>query len=172
MRSTIDLTSRNEQFNFIDTGKDLEIIIGKIITNQELLKLLYYNDGDALERDDITDPELLKKIIKENIRRKPDLQVPTEENSYIIITFDSFTPSENPEFRDNLIIFDVMCPLDSWDNLGNYMTRPLVILHHLSSMFHKQKLAGIGKAKFSSADILNVGPYAGYQIVFSVTNGD
>jgi len=168
----IDLTTKNEKQNFLNTAKDLEIIIGKILSNQELLKLLYYNDEDALEKDDIVDSEILKRIVKENIRRKPYLEVPTEENSYMIITFDSFTPSQNPEFRDNLVIFDVLCPLESWDNLGNYLTRPLLILHHLSSMFHDQKLAGIGKAQFQAADILNMGPYSGYQIVFSVTNSD
>jgi hypothetical protein len=169
---TIDLTNTNTKTNFLETGKDTEIIVGKIANNQDLLKLLYYNDSDALEKDDITDADLIKKIFKDNIRRKPLVEVPEELNSFMIITFDSFTPSENPEFRDNLISFDVLCPMEAWDNLGDYLTRPLLILHHLSAMFHNQKLAGIGKAKFFSADILNIGPYAGYQIVFSVTNAD
>jgi len=172
MRATIDLTSKNNGTNFLDTATDLEVIVGKILNNQDLLKLLYYNDGDCLEREDITDPAILKDIMRNNIRVKPKLEIPEETNSYIVITFDSFTPSENPQYRDNLVIFDVLCPIESWDNLGSYLLRPMAIQHQLSSMFHKQKLSGIGVAQFNTSDLLNLGPYSGYQLVFSVTNRD
>ena len=34
--------------------------------------------------------------------------------NYIIISFDKFAPSKNPEFRDNVIEFDIVCHFDQW----------------------------------------------------------
>jgi hypothetical protein len=35
--------------------------------------------------------------------------------SYVIISFDNFTTNvENPEFRDNIITFDIICHYDQW----------------------------------------------------------
>ena len=49
-----------------------------------------------------------------------------ESKNYIIISFDSFGPSENSEFRDCIISFDIYCHIDFWD-LGNYALRPFKI---------------------------------------------
>ena len=42
----------------------------------------------------------------------PKLYVDKSVLNYIIISFDNFTQSANPEFRDNIIEFDIICHFD------------------------------------------------------------
>ena len=47
-----------------------------------------------------------------NIKNVPKLYVDGSVLTYIIINFDNFQPSGNPEFRDNIIEFDIICHFD------------------------------------------------------------
>jgi hypothetical protein len=47
-----------------------------------------------------------------NIKIVPKLYVDSSVLSYIIISFDNFTQSTNPEFRDSIIEFDIICHFD------------------------------------------------------------
>jgi len=48
----------------------------------------------------------------EQIKLVPKLYVDTPVLNYIIIKFDNFMPSDNPEFRNNTIMFDILCHYD------------------------------------------------------------
>ena len=57
-----------------------------------------------------------------------------EVKSYIIISFDNFTPNpENPHYRDCTVMIDVICHTDCWD-IGNYRLRPLKIVGYLDAI--------------------------------------
>jgi hypothetical protein len=49
-----------------------------------------------------------------NIKIVPKLYVDGSVLNYIIISFDNFTQSRNPEFRDSIIEFDIICHFDQW----------------------------------------------------------
>ncbi|MBR2506920.1 MAG: hypothetical protein IKB70_08515 [Bacilli bacterium] len=49
-----------------------------------------------------------------NIKIVPKLYVDGSVLNYIIISFDNFTQSGNPEFRDSIIEFDIICHFDQW----------------------------------------------------------
>jgi hypothetical protein len=50
----------------------------------------------------------------------PKVEIDKNMFSYVLITFDNFIPNAtNPEFRDNLITFDIICHFNSW-NLGDF----------------------------------------------------
>jgi hypothetical protein len=68
-----------------------------------------------------------------------------------VISFDHFVPSENPEFRDNLIMFDVVCHVDQW-NLKDFQLRPFKIVGEIDSLLNGAKLSGIGTLEFASCD--------------------
>jgi hypothetical protein len=44
----------------------------------------------------------------------PKLYVDKDLLTYMIISFDNFVESSNPQFRDNIIEFDIICHFDSW----------------------------------------------------------
>jgi hypothetical protein len=51
-------------------------------------------------------------LFGKNIKQVPKLSVDGSVLNYIIVSFDNFTPSSNPEFRDNVIEFDIICHFD------------------------------------------------------------
>jgi hypothetical protein len=52
-------------------------------------------------------------LFKKNIKIVPKLYIDGSVLNYIIISFDNFTPNAtNPEFRDNIISFDIICHFD------------------------------------------------------------
>lgn len=151
--------------------KDFEDIVSRILENEEILKLLYFNTPDCLQegKTEITG-EIINEIAAENLRIVPSFKIPKNKGSFIIITFDSFTPNqENPEFMDNIILFDVLCPEDLW-MMDDYMMRPFRIMHELQRTFNEKTLNGIGKVYGLGSSLLNIGDYNGYQMAFSVIN--
>jgi len=51
-------------------------------------------------------------MFNKNIRIVPKMYVDNPVLNYIIISFDNFIESGNPEFRDNIIEFDIICHFD------------------------------------------------------------
>lgn len=157
--------------DFGTVEKDFADITNRIMSNEDVVKLLYYNTPDALQegKTKVTE-KILNEVATDNIRIVPSLRVPENKGSYLIITFDSFTPNaNNPEFMNNLFLIDVLCPSDVW-MMDSYMMRPFRIMHELQRMFNDRPLNGIGKAYLLGASLLNLGDYTGYQMAFSVIN--
>lgn len=169
MASIRDMMGLN-QANFSTVEFDFSKLIDKIFSNQNILKMLYYNTEDCLSNSDITDNDILNEISEENIRIVPRLEIPINQGSYLIISFDHFSPNmSNPEFIDNLMTIDVLCPPDLW-MMDSYMLRPFRIMHELNGLLDKSKFNGIGKVNFIGANLLNLGDYIGYQLAYSVIN--
>lgn len=165
----IDLvTPRNSSFE--SSGKDLQKISNKFLNNQNLLKLLKHSTPDALSRPDISN-DIKAEMINKNIRVVPKLPFNQSQESVIIITFDSFiTNDNNPEFRDNVIMIDVLCPIDTWV-MSDYMLRPYKIMHEIDGMLNRSKLNGIGKVDFVSANSLILSEeLAGFTLAYRVIN--
>ena len=170
MASIRDLMGLNRA-DFGTVEKDFADITERILSNEDLVKLMYFNTPDCLEegRTEIT-PEIIDEVVVENLRIVPSVRVPKNKGSYLIITFDSFaTNRDNPEFMNNLILVDVLCPQDVW-MMDSSMMRPFRMMHEVQRMLHDKPLNGIGKVYFMGANLLNLGDYNGYQMAFSVIN--
>lgn len=155
---------------FETTQKDLFKIAEKIMGNEKLKKLLYHTTRDALTRPELTDEQTLG-LLHENVRVIPQLVIDKEVKSYIVVTFDNFCPNDNnPEYRDNLITFDVLCDLDIWV-MDNYNLRPYLIMGEIDGMLNNKKLNGIGTVDFVSANQLLLSEdLAGFTLVYRVIN--
>jgi hypothetical protein len=82
--------------------------------NERLQKLLFHTTRTALDERSLTDDEVAN-LFGKHIRIVPKLLVDGSVRSYIIISFDNFTPNAtNPEFRNNVISFDIICHFDQW----------------------------------------------------------
>ena len=101
--------------SFLSIQKDLEIISNKILKNTRLQRLLFHTTPNALDMRQLTEDERLE-LFKKNIKIVPKLYIDGSVLNYIIISFDNFTPNAtNPEFRDNIISFDIICHFDQWE---------------------------------------------------------
>ena len=158
--------------SFLSVEKDMNIIVDRIMKNDRLKKMLYYTTRDCLDRPKLTEDETLDLFGKQ-IKLVPKLYVDGSVLNYIIITFNNFAPNENnPEFRDNIIEFDIVCHFDQW-HLKDFELRPYKIAAELDSMFNDQRLTGIGKVDFVGANrlILN-DEYAGLCVMYQAIHGE
>lgn len=165
----IDLT-KPKSSNFDTAGKDLSSIMFKVLENQNLLRLLKYTTPDSLSMPILTTAERME-MINTHVKIVPKLPIAEEVGSYIIILFDTFTPNmTNPMFRDNVIIFDIICHTDTWV-MDDYMLRPYKIMNEIDKMFNNSKLNGIGKVDFvASNSLILTSELAGFTIMYKVIN--
>ena len=77
-------------------------------------KVVYYTTKDALDKPNIGEDASLE-LFGKNIKIVPKLYIDKEVLNYIIIDFDKFSPNlTNPEYRDNMITFIIVCHFDQW----------------------------------------------------------
>jgi hypothetical protein len=120
--------------SFLSINKDMRLLVDKFLSNDRLCKLLYYTDRNALEKTKLTDDEKIG-LFNKNIKIVPKLYVDGSVLNYVIIGFDNFTESSNPEFRDNIIEFDIICHFDQWQ-LKDFDLRPYRIAAEIDSMLN------------------------------------
>ena len=158
--------------SFLAMEKDLGIIIDIFLKNKNLKKLLYYNTPSALGKPALTEEESYS-LIGKNIKTVPKLYIDGSVLTYVIISFDNFTPNNtNPEFRDSIINFDIICHFDQWQ-LKDMQLRPYRIAAEIDTMFNNKHLTGIGKLQFmgTSQIILN-DEFAGLTMMYSAIHGE
>jgi hypothetical protein len=185
-----DLINYKLKSSFQSVEKDIELILRKLFVenkplSDELKKLLIINTKDCLDEanaskyQEIIDNIKLKDLREEGfIRLEPKLKFNEhdEVKSYLILSLDGFTPNaKNPEFRDCIVSFDILCHTDYWD-IGKYRLRPLKIAGVIDGILNNSKLTGIGTFQFMGCNelILNE-ELSGYTLMFAAvhqTDGD
>lgn len=164
-------TYREPRSSFMSVEKDLTIITDQMIKDTRLTKLLYYTTNDALKRPNLTEQQLVE-LFGKNIKIVPKLYVDGSVLAYIIISFDNFvTNAENPQFRDNIVTFDIICHFDQWQ-LEDFQLRPYRIAAEIDTLFNNQHLTGIGTFQFLGCNqiILN-DEFAGLTLMYSAIHG-
>ena len=159
--------------SFLSVEKDMNLIINGMLSDQRLCKLLYYDDNPkCLTMPALTDEEK-NSLIGKQIKNVPKLYVDHENLAYIIIKFDHFvTNVENPEFRDNLIEFDIVCHFNQWQ-LEDFQLRPFRIAAELDTLFNDKHLTGIGTLQFLGANqILLTDEFAGLCVIYEAIHGE
>ena len=184
-RDVIELP--NLKSSFLSIEKDIERILTKLffenqIENRQLLRLLVIPTKDCLS--DMTNPEYKEKIANTTlatlfkdgyIKLAPKIAMPEQEiiKSYIIISFDNFsTNTENPQYRDCTIHFDIICHTDYW-TMDNYQIRPLKIAGYIDGILNNAKLTGIGTLNFMGCTELVLDEVlSGYTLSYRAVHGN
>ena len=158
--------------SFLSTEKDLEIVVNHLCKNERLKRLLYYTTPDAIDKPNLSDEQMIQ-LFKKNIKLIPKLYVDGSVLNYVVISFDNFIPNNtNPEFRDNIIEFDIVCHYDQW-HLKDYQLRPYRIAAEIDSMIDKTHLTGIGKLEFLGGNqIILTDEYAGLCLMYTAIHGE
>ena len=158
--------------SFLSVDKDMSIITDLLMKNDRVKKLLHYTTKDCLDRPKLTEEETIE-LFGKNIKIVPKLYVDNSVLNYIIVSFDNFTTNRtNPEFRDNIIEFDIICHFDQW-NLRDFQLRPYKIAAEIDSMLDGKRLTGIGKLEFLGANqMILTDEYAGLCLMYSAIHGE
>ena len=159
--------------SFISIEKDMGTIVDMMLKNNRLKKLLYYNLENCLFQENLTEDQSLELIEDGYIRMVPKLYVDKDILNYIIISFDNFTPNmTNPEFRDNIITFDIICHFNQWQ-MPNFQLRPYKIAAEIDTLFNNRHLSGIGELQFLGANqILINDEFGGISLMYSAVHGE
>lgn len=158
--------------SFLSTEKDMSIIVDMMLKNENLKKMLYYTTRDCLKKPKLTADESLE-LFGKNIKIVPKLQVDKSVLCYIIVSFDNFTLNgTNPQFRDNIVEFDVICHFDQWQ-MQDFELRPYKIAAEIDSMFNDKHLTGIGKLEFLGANqMILTDEFAGLCLMYNAIHGE
>ena len=186
MKKSNVMLAKDFQSSFLSAEKDTETILRKLFIesqpySDQLKKLLVINTKDCL---DAKDSEVYNNIIQnttiktlqENgyITLIPKIKFPEHEEvkTYIIVSFDTYAPNgTNPQFRDCIINFDIVCHTDCWD-LGNFRQRPLKIAGYIDGILNNSKLSGIGTLQFAGLNLLSLNQnLSGYVLSYYAVHG-
>lgn len=186
MKRNTAILPKDFQSSFLSCEKDCETIVRRLFLesqpySNDLKRLLAINTKDCLDnkesevyKNKINELTLKKLCENQYIKFAPKIRIPENEDikSYIIISFDNFIPNAtNPEFRDNVINFDIICHTDYWD-LGNFRQRPLKIAGYIDAILNNSKLSGIGELHFVGCNELVLSEdLSGYTLSYYAIHG-
>lgn len=161
----------NPKSKFLVLEKDFSLIVHKLLEDQNLCKLLYYTQPDALKAADLTMAQRVT-LINDKIRLVPNILITPECPNYVIVRMDNFVPNRfNPEFRDCQILFEILIHPDHW-NLGDFQLRPYKIAGAIDAMMDGAKLTGIGELSFNkSKNLVLNNQLMGLQLVYDAIHG-
>lgn len=172
-RIASNLLETNYRSTFLSCGKDQELIWRKLLVeskpySDKLKRLLIINTPDCLDRtqvqyqDKINTYTIKKMKDEQYIKAVPKLSFGEHEEvkSYIMLEFDDFTPTQNPEYRDCVISFSIICHLDYWE-MEDYQLRPWMIAGYIDGILNEARLSGIGTLQFLGASQLVLNEYLG-----------
>ena len=158
--------------SFLSAEKDMGLIVDMIMKNERLKKMLHYTTRDCLSKPNLSQEESAE-LFGKNIKIVPKLQIDGSVLNYMIISFDNFMGNRtNPEFRDNIIEFDIICHFDQW-HMKDFELRPYKIAAELDSMLDGKHLTGIGEVEFLGANqMILTDEFAGLCVMYQVIHGE
>lgn len=158
--------------SFLAVEKDSSIIVSELLNNNRLKRLLFYSSKDALTQPNLTQEESVS-LVGNYIKIVPKIKIDKNTKTYLLLRFNNFTPNvRNPEFRDNIIEFDIVCHFDQWE-LNDFQQRPFKIAAEIDTMFNKKHLTGIGVLQFVSGEpFVLTDEFGGFCLRYKAIHGE
>lgn len=131
--------------NLADVGTNLQKLVTRLQSNQNLLKLLYYTSKDPYSEEDLTQSQISNEIFEKLIKVVP--RVGPKETSQSIIVLRVVRGNANPgngEFRDFTINIEVFVPLTQW-MIKDSNLRPFAIMGEIHKSLNNKTIDGLGK---------------------------
>lgn len=139
--------------NCREIGENLQLIMNRLLANDNLVRLLYYTDKDPLSQPALTAEQKQKEVFEKLIKIVP--KVGTKETAHSIVTIRVVSGHENSgntEFRTVNINIEVFVPLTQWI-FKNTNLRPFAILGEIQESLNNKVINGIGKMHGGDFDL-------------------
>ncbi len=131
--------------NLADLGLNLQKVVSRLQSNQNLLKLLYYTDKDPYSKPDLTSQEIKDEIYEKVIKVVP--RIGYKETAKSMVTMRVVRGRANPgndEFRDFELDIEVFVPLTQWF-IKDSNLRPFAIMGEIHKSLNNKTIDGLGK---------------------------
>ena len=159
--------------NLADLGLNLQKIITRLQTNQNLLKLVYYTSKDPLNEEDLTEEQIKTEIYNKLIKIVP--RIGYKETAQSMISMRVVRGRNNPEngeFRDFEIDIEVFVPLTQWF-IKDSNLRPFAIMGEIHKSLNNKTINGLGKMKGGDFQInFLTDEIVSYEMVYYITSYD
>ena len=131
--------------NLTELGPNLQKIIIRLQSNQNLIKLLYYTDKDPLSHPDLTPAQIQSNVFEKLIKVVPRVGPKETANSIVALrVVRGNHNADNDEFRNFQIGIEVFVPLTQWF-IKNENLRPFCILGEIQKSLLGKTINGMGK---------------------------
>lgn len=131
--------------NLADVGLNLQKMVSRLQSNQNLLKLLYYTDKDPINNPDLTNQQIQNEVFEKLIKIIPRVGPKETANAMIVFRLvDGYTNKGNGEFRDFEIGVEVFVPLTQWI-IKDSNLRPFAIMGEIHKSLNNKTIDGLGK---------------------------
>jgi hypothetical protein len=156
--------------NCAEIGENLQNIVSRLLTDQVLVKLLYYTDRDPLSGADLTQAQIQNEVWEKLIKVGPHIGTKETSNSIVAIKVESGEGNkDNEEFRTLSILIDVMTPLTQW-MIKDSNLRPFKILGEVQKTLNKKTVNGLGKLSGGDFNlVLLTDEVSMYEMKFEIT---
>lgn len=136
-----------------ELGINLQKIMRRLLSNQDLLKLLYYTDKDPIAGDDIEEEIVENEIFEKLIKIVP--YVGSTETAKSVISMRvtrGRVNSENSEIRDISLGIEVFVPLTQWF-IKDSNLRPFKIMGEIQKSLNGKIINGLGRITGGDFDL-------------------
>lgn len=128
-----------------ELGKNLQKIINRLMANDNLVNLLYYEGRDPLGEEKLTQDTKNREIFNKLIKVIPHYQEDENNKSVLIAYIQSGNKiSGNSEFKTVRITIDIIVPLECW-MIKDSNLRPFAILGEVQNSLEGKTINGLGK---------------------------
>ena len=131
--------------NLADMGSNLQKIITRLQSNQNLLKLLYYTGKDPYSENELTAEQIKNEVFEKLIKVVPRVGPKETAQSLIALRVVRGSSNEqNDEFRDFEIDIEVFVPMTQWI-IKDSKLRPFAIMGEIHKSLNRKTIDGLGK---------------------------
>lgn len=128
-----------------ELGVNLQKIITRLQSNQDLLKLLYYTDKDPLSHEDLTSDQIKEEVFEQLIKVVP--RVAYKETAKSIISLRvvrGIVSEDNMEIIGISLGIEVFVPLTQWF-IKDTSLRPFRIMGEIQKSLSGKVINGLGR---------------------------
>lgn len=130
--------------NLAELGENLQKIIKRLMSNKDLVKLLYYTDKDPLSNPDLTEEQLQNEVFEKLIKITPRVGPKEDAHSVIIVRVIKGHRNFNKEFRDVEIGVEIFVPMSQLI-IKDTNLRPFKIMGEVQKSLDDKTINGLGK---------------------------
>ena len=139
--------------NCAELGENLQLIIKRLLKNQDLLKLLYYTDKDPLSHEDLTEEQIQNEVFNKLVKIVPYVGSKETAKSLVVLRVIRGTMNmQNEQFRDIRIGIEVFVPMTQWI-IKDTNLRPFKILGEIQKSLNGKTINGLGKLHGGDFDL-------------------
>ena len=159
--------------NCAELGENLQKIVRRLLANDDLVKLLYYESDDPISESALSAEAKSNEVNEKLIKTIPRVGAKDTAKSVIVVYVQRAGKlTSNKEFRNVKILVDVIVPLTQW-YIRDANFRPFAILGQIQSSLDEKTINGLGKISggdfelnFVTDDVIC------YQQVYEITEYD